>query len=192
MSEPQEQPKRKRKIIPLILAVIGGLLFLCIIIAILVPSSDREPGTSGTPQQAAAVVEQPAAPAADAPAAPAPTATTAPTATPTPEPIDLTPAELRTKWDTLTEVQQKAYAQELVGQRIRWTCPVSEVKSGGQVTLSCDSGAALTNMYVRLTIPAEDALKYNKEQQVTFEGKINKVETFLIFALNVTDVTIFE
>ena len=166
---------RQRKIWPLVLGGIAlALLLLCVLIVIL-------PSPSGGPGETASRVTR------------TPTAVPTPKPTATPKPLlDLTPAELRQKWDELTEVQQKDYAKSLVGKRVQWTGSVFQVGEGGRMTVDLESGATFKSIMARIRIPQEDALKYNKEQQITFQGDISKIDTFLLFTVNFENVVIIE
>jgi len=127
-------------------------------------------------------------------AAPPPTDRPEPTATPLPTatagPLDLTAAELRRQWETLTDVQIEAYEASLIGQRVRWSCPVMEVYSGGRVALDCETGDEFTNCMARFRVSDAEALKYNKGDMVTFEGRIAGIETFLLFGVRFDSVTV--
>ena len=112
---------------------------------------------------------------------------------PTLTPIALTPAELRIKWDWLTEAQKTDYMRELSGQRVRWTCRVSDVYPGGSMSLDCGTGEGrFTPINVDLTLPEKDILNYNKDQVVTFEGQISKITTFLVFTVHIENAIIVE
>lgn len=122
---------------------------------------------------------------------PLPTATPRPTSTPKPV-LKLTPAQFRSQWDRLTEVQQKGFVASVTGQRIRWTCDVFQIRDDGTLTLDCESGAMLTSIMVRGTIPRAGAERYNKGQAVTFEADITGIDTLLIFTVNVGPIIIIE
>jgi len=122
---------------------------------------------------------------------PTPTATRTPRPTITPRPIlHMTPAELRARWDQLTEIQQKSFVASITGQRIRWACEVFQVREDGSLTLDCESGALFTNIMVRGTIPRAGAEGYNKGQVVTFEADITGIDTLLLFTVNVGHISI--
>jgi len=166
---------RERKIWPLVLGGIAlALLLLCVVVVIL-PGPDGGAGETAT----------------RATRTPTPVPTPEPTATPKPL-LDLTPAELRQKWDQLTEVQQKDYAKSLIGKRVQWTGSVFEVREGGRMTVDLESAAVFKNIMARIRIPEGDALKYNKEEQITFQGEISKIDTFLLFTVNFENVVIIE
>lgn len=172
----EQPPKKKIHVLrTVILLAVGGGLLLCVIIATSMNGGDDQPSQPTAVAQGP--IENAVAP------------TTAATATPVPV-LALTPAEFRAKWDALTEVQQKAWAAEITGQRIHWTCAVFEVREGGNLTLKCETGEALTGLMVRGTIPEADAAKYNKGQSVTFEATIQGIETFLLFAIKVGPIAI--
>ena len=166
---------RQRKTWPL---VIGGmalaLLLLCVVVVIL---SGPGGGAGETASRATRT----------------PTAVPTPQPTATPKPLlDLTPAELRQRWDELTQVQQKDYAKSLIGKRVQWTGSVFEVREGGRMTVDLESGATFKSIIARIRIPEGDPLKYNKEQQITFHGDISKIDTFLLFTVNFENVVIIE
>ena len=174
----EQAPKKKSHVLrTIILLAVGGGLLLCAIIATSMNGGDDQPAQPTAVAQG--VAENAVAP------------TPAPTATPVPV-LALTPAEFRAKWDALTEVQQKAWAAEVTGQRIHWTCAVYEVREGGNITLECETGEALTGLMVGGMIPEADAAKYNKSQPVTFEAEIAGIDTFLLFTVKVGAITIVE
>ena len=49
-----------------------------------------------------------------------------------------------------------------------------------------------TRLVVRGTIPAADAVLYNKGQVVDFKAQITGIDTFLLFAVKVGPITIIE
>jgi len=121
-------------------------------------------------------------------APPTVTQTPAPTETPKPklaldgktELWDMTPAQVRAEWDKLTRVQQKEYAQTLVGKTVRWQAEVYDVYEGGSVRVYFEKEPKQDLIGADIKVPKADLLKLNKGQQITFEAMVAGAEEGLL------------
>ena len=58
------------------------------------------------------------------------------------------------------------------------------------MTIDLESGELFKNIMARVRLPSEDMLKYNKGQVITFEGDIDRIDTFLLFTVIFENVVI--
>lgn len=108
-----------------------------------------------------------------------PTASPRPTATPLPELTDDF-ATIREKAKSMTDAQWDAYAKTLTNKRAHWTGWVEEAKSNGDLWIDMDDPSdvfSVQDCYV--SVPAADAPKYNKDQQVEWWGTVKSVTRVL-------------
>ena len=175
--EVSEKPKRRR-----LLFIIGGGLFLlcmCSFVAVVL-TSDSDDSTevasvSDDTQAEPAGEEQP--PPAESTEVPPPTNTPAPMAPPY--------EEIRSKVESMTEAQWKAYLPTLEGNLVvgwvGWVVEV-DVNLGGGYELWVDMDPPDTLFSVQdvyFDIPDEIALELNLGEEVTFSGTIATASEFL-------------
>lgn len=95
--------------------------------------------------------------------------------TPTPEISDLQFRDIVDQHRQMTDVQWKAYAKSIQWETVQWTGYVKNVdKSLGSVTVTVCIGSCQN--YVFFDYPENEALKLNKQQNITFTGKISIVD----------------
>lgn len=115
-------------------------------------------------------------------------ATSIPTKIPTPIPtLRSAPPfqEIRSKIKLMTDAQWMRYTDELEGTwAINWTGWIDDVNEktfgGYELWIDMDPPDAVLSIYdVRFDIPEELALKFHKDQKVTFLGRIKSVTNVL-------------
>ena len=111
-----------------------------------------------------------------------------------PEPLPISDVDffkVREASKNMTDVQWKEYLNGVVGKRIQWTGYVDEVKEDGKVWIDMDPPDALSVQDIYINVPKEDALKYNKDQKLTFQGTIKSVSKVLTaLSIDLKDITI--
>ena len=167
----------KRKKWPIVVGALGALL-ICGILALSL-GGDK---TSDAPAASSSQVSAKATSTPRPSRTPVPTKTPLPTATPKPI-SDLTYEGLQAERDRMTDAQWDAYREPLKGLRVEWSGWVEEAKdqgSKGQLLIDMDSPETVFSVQdVTFDVPKESILIYNKDQQVTFQGDIKTVTSFL-------------
>ncbi len=167
-------PKRKKW--PIVVGILG-VLVVCAIAASI--AGNGEESTSGTATRL-------------------PAATATPKPTPTPKPIaDIVFVEVRDKRAAMTDAQWDNYRKPLIGQRVEWVGWVSDVDdkgSRGKILVDMDPpDTFLSTFDVSFYIPKEEVLKYNKDQEITFQGDIDSITDILgSLLVSLEDVTVIE
>jgi len=189
------EPKKKSKSLVLIIA--GGLVLLCIVCGIFGVISSSTPEAKAT--SAARAIER-ATEAAKPTATPGPTNTPLPTKTPLPTstpPLPAPPfAEIRSNVEGMTEAQWKAYLPTLEGMLVEnWTGWVENVNVVGdkyELWVDMDSPDTLLSAQdVYFLIPNDIALELQKDERITFSGRIKSVTEFLgSVSLRLEDATL--
>jgi hypothetical protein len=119
------------------------------------------------------------------PAEPPPSASTeiavtpAPVATPTPAMLTVRGIEAKRK--ELTDLQWQTYAEEIVGEPIRFSGNVLEVREDGRVQIS--DGKGFLTVVILYGVPLDVAAGLNKDQAVEGEGTVREVDTTLTLAV---------
>lgn len=193
---PAKPPRKRRKL----LWIVGGILvtlLLCVVVAVL-SNGDKEPQRASDKSTAAAVAEK--ATAAPKPTkTPIPSKTPKPTATPIPTPTEkpisaITYQEIREKREAATDAQWDEYAKPLKGTRVQWSGWVAEVKASGEIWIDMDPPDTLLSVQdVYIRVPAEDATKFNLDQEIEFIGDIKSITSILNKAsVTLENVTVLE
>jgi hypothetical protein len=174
------QAKKGKKTILIIIGIIS-LLCICSIIGAGINNNESEGESVASIRSEATKAIRP---------------TNTPLPTPTPKVIneELDFFVIRTNAKEMTEAQWKNYVPTVIGQRILWQGWVTEVDENGKMNIDMDPPGSLSLYDVSLRIPKEDALKYNKDQPITFEGDIKSASYNSLFgmSINLTDTAIFE
>ena len=92
---------------------------------------------------------------------------------------DLDFFEVRKNLESMTEAQWKNYIMDVEGKRIHWTGYVDEVEDNGEIWIDMDAPDELSVQDMYISVPKEDALKYNKDAKIEFEGTIRDVGSIL-------------
>lgn len=166
------EPKKKSKTRIIIFIIVGGVVLFCIVCSLLygIISSTPESKASSTARAIERATE-----------AAIPTAIPWPTNTPEPAPPF---EEIRSNVESMTEAQWKAYLPTLKGLAVEnWTGWVSEVNVDGkkyELWVDMDPPDSLfSTQDVYFYIPNEIALELQKNERITFSGRIKNVSEFL-------------
>jgi len=163
-----EQPEKKPRKWKRVLLITLGAVFACVVVAIIVVIATG----AGRDTERLAANPRPTR-------TPRPTKTPIPTATPKPiEDVDF--FAVRDKQKDMTDAQRKPYLEGLEGKRVEWTGYVEEVKDNGKIWVDMDPPEELLSVQdCYIYVPEEDALLYNKDQQVTWRGDIKRASVVL-------------
>ena len=180
----------KKKIV---LFVVLGLCFLCVIIVIIAALSSNKP-TAEEPAESPVAAASGETPATKTPKptnapkpsnTPKPTATLRPTKEPTPtqtpKPIaQITYGEIRDKRTAMTDAQWDAYTPTLVGLRMEWEGWVEEAKASGELLIDMDPPETMFSIQdCYISVPKDAVLSYNKDQIVRWQGDVKSVTSIL-------------
>jgi hypothetical protein len=171
MATNEEQPKKKKRGLGIIVVAIVGLVVLCGIIAVASGgNNDGEDRGSASGQVAQ-----------NAPSGASSRPTATPRPSPTPKPIaELTWEEIKGNRETMTDAQWDAYAPTLRGLRVEWTGWVTEAKADGTLWIDMDPpGTFLSVQDVYIKVPRDTVLGYGKDQEITFQGDIQRATSLL-------------
>jgi hypothetical protein len=115
------------------------------------------------------------------------------TRTPIPSPtkdmsLHLSLEEFVNHYDSLTDLQKKAYITSVIGKIVRWDGQVLDVNSNGDVTINIP-GTLLSVVYLQ-GVPLDIAQSINKDSHISFTGTIEQVIDFLGLHIYLSNVTI--
>jgi len=100
-----------------------------------------------------------------------------PTLTPTVVISTITFQEILDQYDVMTEAQWKDYKKSLNGTYVNWSGLIYDVSKtmGSYFVDACSAGYSCNDNIV-FSLPKEEALQLNKQQQISFIGKIISID----------------
>ena len=163
---------KKKNVIVAIAGVLAVLCLGCLAVTLLAD-------TRRAPETTVVAVNKATAPAE---------ATATPTPAVTPTPAMLTVEDIERKRKELTDLQWQTYAQEVVGEPIRFSGAVLEVRGDGRVQIR--DGKGLLTVVVLYGVPLDVAAALGKGQTVEGAGTVREVDTTLTLAVRIDVETI--